>query len=72
MWFQVKSLHLVYALLNAIYHRHGVFKTSPRHRQDISNMPRRIADMCMSHAKGLPTIADSISTSLTASQCSAE
>ena len=33
------------------YHRHDVVKTSPRHHQDITITPRRIAE-------GLPTVAD--------------
>ena len=41
-----------------------VVKTSPRHRQYITirPRPRRIADICLSHAEGPPNIADSKST----------
>ena len=53
------------ALSEAPYHRHDVVKTSPRHRQDITIIPRRIAE-------GSPTVADSKSTSLTVSRCSAD
>ena len=32
------------ALNKTLYHRHDVVKTSPRHRQDITITPRRIAE----------------------------
>ena len=52
-------------LNKAPYHRHDVVKTSPRHRQEITIIPRRVAE-------GSPTVADSKSTSLTVSRCSAD
>ena len=35
-WFDAKSLYFGYTLHKALYHRHNVVKTSPRHRQDIT------------------------------------
>ena len=44
-----------------------------RHPQDITiTTPRRIADICLSHAEGALTIADSKSTSLSFSRCSSD
>ena len=72
MWFQVKYLHLLmlstrhYTIaMTSSRHHHGIVKTSPLR-------PRRIADICLSHAEGSPTIADSKSTSLSVSRCSAD
>ena len=60
------------AFNKALYHRHDVVKTSPPHRQDITITPLRIADICLSHAEGSPTVADSKSTSVTVSRCSSD
>ena len=46
-------------------HHHDIVKTS-------TLRPRRIPDICLLHAEGSPTIADSNSTSSTVSRCSAE
>ena len=49
----------------SIYHRHDVVKKSARYRQDITITRQRIAE-------GSPTVANSKSTSLTVSRCSAD
>ena len=39
MLFHVKSLHFLYALHKALYHRHDAVNTSPGHRQDTTITP---------------------------------
>ena len=71
MWFNVKCLHLSYALHSILYHHHDFVKTSLRHCQDTSIIPRRMPDICLSHIEGSRAIIDSQNTSLTVSRCSA-
>ena len=65
MWLHV-NLSTFYMLSTRHY---TIIMTSSRHHHDIVKTsplrPRYIDDICLSHAKGSPTITDSKSTSLT-------